>query len=446
MSRENKTVHVLMLPWLAHGHISPFLELGKRLSKRNFHIYLCSTPVNLSSIKPKISEKYSSSIELVELHLPSLPDLPPHYHTTKGLPPHLMNTLKVAFDMASPGFSNITKDLSPDLIVYDFLQPWAPEIARLHNIPAVNFWSAGAGIASFFFHAIKNIDGEFPLEAISLHDQERRKIDRMYENSAGGIKDRDRALQCVGKSSGIILVKTFRELEGKYMDYLSSHVGKRVVPVGPLVQDPSQEDGDDNIIGWLDRKEKCSSVFVSCGTEYFLTEREREEIAYGLELSSVNFIWVIRFPVGESMELEEALPVGFLERVGDRGLVREGWAPQVKILEHRSISGFVSHCGWSSIMESMKLGVPIIAVPMQLDQPLNAQIVEKVGVGLEVKRSKSGELERGEIAKAIRSVVVEKDGEGVRKKAREMSASIRNKGERELDEVVDALVDVLHAA
>lgn len=76
MRRESSTVHALMLPWLAHGHISPFLELGKRLSERNFHIYLCSTPVNLSSIKPKISEKYSSSIELVELHLPSLPDLP----------------------------------------------------------------------------------------------------------------------------------------------------------------------------------------------------------------------------------------------------------------------------------------------------------------------------------------------------------------------------------
>ncbi|KAI3427723.1 Glycosyltransferase [Psidium guajava] len=441
MSRKSKTVRVLMFPWLAYGHISPFLELGKRLSERNFHIYLCSTPVNLSSIKPKISEKYSSSIELVELHLPSLPDLPPHYHTTKGLPPHLMNTLKVAFDMASPSFSDIIKNLCPDLIIYDFLQPWAPEIARSQNIPDVNFWTFGAGMTSFYFHAIKNVGEDFPFKAIRLHDYERWKFERLCENSAGGIKDKDRALQCVERSSGIILVKTFRELEGKYMDYLSRLVGKRVVPVGPLVQDPSREDGDDNIIEWLDRKAKCSSVFVSCGTEYFLTEREREEIAYGLELSNVNFIWVIRYPVGESMGLEEALPAGFLERVGERGLVREGWAPQARILEHPSIGGFMSHCGWSSIMESMKSGVPIIAVPMQHDQPLNARIVEEVGVGLEVKRSKSGELERGEIAKAIRGVVVEKDGE-----ARGMSESIRNKGEREIDEVVDALVDVLRGA
>ncbi|KAI6669270.1 hypothetical protein NL676_004155 [Syzygium grande] len=183
------------------------------------------------------------------------------------------------------------------------------------------------------------------------------------------------------------------------MHYLSNLMGKRVVPVGPLVQDPGQEDGDDNIIKWLDKKEKCSSVFVWCGIEYYLIEKEREEIAYGLELSNVNIIWVIRFPVGESMELEEALLAGFLERVGDRGLL------------------------------------------------LNAHIIEVVGIGLEVNRNKSGELVKEEIAKVIKGVVVERDGGSVRKKAKEMRDSIRKKkGEIELDEVVDALIDVLRDA
>ncbi|GLT66729.1 hypothetical protein SLA2020_390800 [Shorea laevis] len=101
ISRQKSTRSILIFPWLAHGHISPFLELAKKLSKRNFFIYFCSTPVNLSSVKPMISLKESLCIQLVEFHLPSLPDLPPHYHTTKGLPPHLVNTLKNAFDMAS---------------------------------------------------------------------------------------------------------------------------------------------------------------------------------------------------------------------------------------------------------------------------------------------------------------------------------------------------------
>lgn len=437
-----RPIKVLMLPWLAHGHISPYLELAKRLSTRNFHVYFCSTPVNLSSIKPKISEKYSSSVELVELHLPSLPDLPPHYHTTKGLPPHLMNTLKVAFDMASPGFSDIVKSLGPDLLIHDFLQPWAAEAAKSHGLPSVVFFSVGAGTLSFMFHMIKNISIEFPFKAIRLHDYEQAKLTDMIDDSTGSVSNKDRCLQCVERSSNFILLKTFRELDGKYMDYLSSLLGKIVVPVGPLVEVPSNIEDGDGIIEWLDEREESSTIFVSFGTEYFLNDKEREEIAYGLELSNVNFIWVIRFPVGESIELEEALPEGFFGRVRDRGLVIDGWAPQGMILEHPSIGGFVSHCGWSSIMESMKSGVPIIAIPMQLDQPLNARMVKDVGVGLEVKRNKNGELERSEIAKVIKDVVVEKDGDGVRRKAKEMGDSVRNKGGGELDEVADALVQL----
>ncbi|KAK7852317.1 beta-d-glucosyl crocetin beta-1 [Quercus suber] len=122
-----------------------------------------------------------------------------------------------------------------------------------------------------------------------------------------------------------------------------------------------------------------------------------EEIAHGLELSKVDFIWIVRFPVGEKIKLGKALPEGFLERVGERGIVVEDWAPQAKILRHSSIGGFVSHCGWSSVIESIKFGVPIIAIPMQFEQPLNARVVEEVGVAMEVKRDRDGKLERVEL-------------------------------------------------
>lgn len=90
-------------------------------------------------------------------------------------------------------------------------------------------------------------------------------------------------------------------------------------------------------------------------------------------------------------------------------------------------------------MESMKLGVPIIAMPMHLDQPLNARLVEDVGVGMEVRRNENGRIEREEMARVIKEVVVEKNGEKVRRKAREMSENIRKKGDEEIDEVVDEL-------
>lgn len=55
------------------------------------------------------------------------------------------------------------------------------------------------------------------------------------------------------------------------------------------------------------------------------TEREGEEIARGLERSNINFIWVLRFPQEERpTKLEDALPRGFLERVGEREREGEG--------------------------------------------------------------------------------------------------------------------------
>ncbi|CAL5365397.1 unnamed protein product [Camellia sinensis] len=163
-----------------------------------------------------------------------------------------------------------------------------------------------------------------------------------------------------------MLYNTCRELEGKYIDYLPVIGEKKVVPVGPLVQGIVDDENEHSeIIQWLDNKGEYSTLFVSFGSEYFVSKEEIEEIAHGLELSMVNFIWVVRFPNGEKVELEEALPKGFVDRLGERGLVVDGWAPQARILTHSSTGGFVSHCGWNSVLEGLKFGVPIVAIPMQ---------------------------------------------------------------------------------
>ncbi|TQD82455.1 hypothetical protein C1H46_031971 [Malus baccata] len=443
-SIQQRKTSVLMLPWLAHGHISPFLELSKKLTSRgNFHIFFCSTPVNLNSIKPKLPQKYSHCIELVELHLPydELPELPPHYHTTNGLPPHLMPTLKKAFDMASDNFSNILKTLKPDLLIYDFLQPWAPSRALSKNIPAVQFYPSCAAMASFGNHRrCKSPSARFPFPSIYLRDYELMKFNNLGKSPSNGLSDGERVQKCTEQSCKIILIKTSREIEAKYVDYLCGLLGKVIVPVGSLVQEPLDGEGEETeIIKWLNTRERSSVVFVSFGTEYFLSKEEIQEIALGLELSNVCFIWVIRFPVGETTKIEELLPEGFMERVGERGMVVEGWAPQAKILQHSSIGGFVSHCGWSSVMESIKFCVPIISIPMHLDQPLNARLVEEVGVGLEVRRTGSGSLEREEVAKVITDVLVEKIGQILKGKAMELSENMKNKEDEEIDGVVEEL-------
>ncbi|KAL8512650.1 hypothetical protein ACS0TY_018951 [Phlomoides rotata] len=99
-----------------------------------------------------------------------------------------------------------------------------------------------------------------------------------------------------------------------------------------------------------------------------------------------------KFPVMEkTMSIEEVLPRGFLDRVKYRGLVVSGWAPQANILLHPSTGAFISHCGWSSLNESV--------------------VIDENGV-----------YNGDEIGKVIDEVIA---GEGVRRRAKELSEKMR---------------------
>lgn len=437
---------ILMFPWLGHGHISPFLELSKKLVRRAFSIILCSTPANFASIKPKFSkEPEAKSIRLVELHLPSLPGLPPPLHTTNGLPPHLMPTLKKAFNMSSSNFISILESHRPDVLVYDLLQPWAAAAAAVLDIPAVLFVTSSATMFSHVVHVDKRPGTLFPFNSIYYRDYEilnELKAQKFKEQEK---KDKACVRACFGRSWDIVLVKGFKEVEEKYCKYLSELTEKRVIAVGPLVQEPTNNiQENDPFMGFLDDKEKGSTVFVSFGSEYFLSMEDMQQIARGLERSVVNFIWVVRFPKGDNIiNLEDVMPEGFLKNVVGRGMVVKGWAPQANILAHPSIGGFVSHCGWNSVMEGMKLGVPFIAIPMHLDQPVNARLVAEIGVGEEVVRDKNGRLHPESIAGVIDRVVVGKKGEGVRKAARNISKKMADNGDKDADKVAKELTKLI---
>ncbi|CAI0410612.1 unnamed protein product [Linum tenue] len=438
--RNGDGIGVLMFPWLAHGHIYPFLELAKKLVSRqqqpSFHVYLCSSPVNLASISD-IQLKYPA-IELVELHLPSLPDLPPNRHTTKGLQTNLLTTLYKALDMASSEFADILARLSPDLLITDFFQPWAPELAlSTLKIPTVLFMTNAAFSTALPFTAMKNsgrFDGVFPLPSNYMFDYDTHETPSF----------KDRVFWSLERSSGMLLVKSFREIEAEHIDRVSEFIGKDVVPVGPLVPDDSDDDDDreesvDKVMKWLNEKDPSTAVvYISFGSESYLSGAEREELGQALLIlatKGLNFIWVLRFPEGEEMGPADALPEGFLEAVGERGYVAVGWAPQRRILRHRSVAGFVSHCGWSSVTEGMKYGVPIVAMPLQNDQGTNARLVEEVGVGMKVDR-----IDRGEVARVIEQVVTGESGNGIRVKARQIRDCLVENGDREIDEAIDRLV------
>lgn len=217
------------------------------------------------------------------------------------------------------------------------------------------------------------------------------------------------------------------------MDYLSQLLGKEIIPTGPLLVDSGgseeQRDGG-RIMRWLDGEEPGSVVLVSFGSEYFMSEHQMAQMARGLELSGVPFLWVVRFPNTEddARGAARSMPPGFAPA---RGLVVEGWAPQRRILSHPSCGAFLTHCGWSSVLESMAEGVPMVALPLHIDQPLNANLAVELGAAAaRVKQERFGEFTAEEVARAVRAAVKGKEGEAARRRARELREVVaRNNGD-----------------
>ncbi|KAL8524940.1 hypothetical protein ACS0TY_014529 [Phlomoides rotata] len=170
MAKQHHKFKILMFPWLAHGHIHPFLQLSKKLSKTNFTIYFCSTAINLDSNRSSVENELSDDdpwIKLVELQIPSSPDLPPHLHTTKNLPSNLIPALLQAFQKSSSSFSDILNSAKPDLLIYDIFQPWAPKMASSKGVPSVYFSTSGATPFSYYHHVhTMGSASTFPYKAI----------------------------------------------------------------------------------------------------------------------------------------------------------------------------------------------------------------------------------------------------------------------------------------
>ncbi|XXG48975.1 hypothetical protein AAC387_Pa02g3281 [Persea americana] len=145
----------------------------------------------------------------------------------------------------------------------------------------------------------------------------------------------------------------------------------------------------------------------------------------GLERCGHRFLWSIRFDSSTDTGLEKVLPDGFLDRTKGRGLVLQSWVPQVAILGHVAVGGFVSHCGWNSTLESLWFGVPTLAWPLYVEQRHNAfQLVREYGLALELSMDYEidGWVGAEEVERGVRCLMGEsEEGQKVRERTKEMA-------------------------
>ena len=156
-----------------------------------------------------------------------------------------------------------------------------------------------------------------------------------------------------------------------------------------------------------------------------------KEIARGLENSGHRFLWVVKNPPkdnsnqrveSDEIDLEFFIPEGFLERTRERGIVVKLWAPQVAVLRHPAVGGFVTHCGWNSVLEAVLAGVPMAAWPLYAEQHMNRAVmvgVMKMAIAVEERdedRFVSGE----EVERIVRELMDSEVGKELRERSRKL--------------------------
>ncbi|XP_058771764.1 soyasaponin III rhamnosyltransferase-like [Vicia villosa] len=453
---ENKPLHVVMLPWLAMGHIYPYFEVAKILASKGHTVTFINSPKNIDQI-PKPPKTIQPFINLVKLPLPYIEHLPEGAENTMDIQPNMNRYLKLAYEGLENDVTEILKTTKPDWVFYDFASGWLAPIAKSLNIASAHYNITPAWNKCFFDPPKDQVKKDFKLEdmcgppkwvpfqtTIHLKPYEIIRAFTALRDESGGMAGFD--LNKAYSSCDLFLLRTSRELEGEWLDYISDQYKVPVVPVGLLppsmqIRDDEEEESNPDwvkIKEWLDSRELSSVVYIGFGSELKLSQKDLTELAHGIELSGLPFFWALKNLKEGTLEL----PEGFEDRTKERGIVWKTWAPQLKILAHGAIGGCMSHCGSGSVIEKIHYGHVLVTLPYLLDQCLFSRALVEKEVAVEVPRSEEdGSFVRESVAHTLRLAIVDEAGSGLRNNAKEMGKIFSSKDlhDQYIDDVIAAL-------
>ncbi|PNX85376.1 cytokinin-O-glucosyltransferase [Trifolium pratense] len=126
------------------------------------------------------------------------------------------------------------------------------------------------------------------------------------------------------------------------------------------------------------------------------------------------FLWIVRPDLITSGSF--ILSSVFQNEISNRGFIAS-WCPQEKVLNHPSIGGFLTHCGWNSVIESICAGVPMLCWPFCADQPTNCKFICNIWeTGIEIDPN----VKRENLGKSINELMVGEKAKKMKQNAMEL--------------------------
>ncbi|XP_065871673.1 UDP-glucose iridoid glucosyltransferase-like isoform X2 [Euphorbia lathyris] len=379
---KQKHVRLVLVPSPFQGHLNPMIQLAATLKSKGFLITIAqSTKLN----SPNSSDHPQFDILPME---DKLSDEDMSSSDKTGLVLLLNENCKAPFQDCLSKLIQLDEIVC---IIYDEISYFAQAAAYNLKIPSILFRTTNA--ITFLVRSSPafrlRAEGRLPLPG----------------------------------SSKAIICNTMTCLEDSSLTQFQKQNQVPIFAIGPLHKRVPVSlstpccflEEDKSCITWLDKQTINSVIYICTGSIVTNSKKDIAEMAWGLANSRQPFLWVFRPGSVHGSKWIEALPEGFVESVGERGCIVK-WAPQREVLGHEAVGGFWSHCGWNSILESICEGVPLLCRPGFGDQKVTARFVSEVWrVGLQLDT----EMERGEIEKAVKRLMVDEQGKEMRKRAME---------------------------
>ncbi|KAL0333411.1 UNVERIFIED_CONTAM: UDP-glycosyltransferase 73C3 [Sesamum angustifolium] len=413
MASEVNELHFLLIPLMSQSHIIPLTDFAKLLAHRGVIVSIITTPRNSIRYKATIQHALQSglTIQMIPLEFQGREvGLPPGCENMDSLNSmDLAGEFILACEMLKSPLEEMIKKLepSPSCIISTNALPWTQQVADNFKIPRYIFETI-----SCFTLLCSHKLSQAQIQETEISDSEsflvpdiphrveftKAQLPGTTRKSSDQVKKLvDRIKKCRLSARGT-LVNSFEELEPWYVEGYRKE-NQRVWCIGPVSlcnknlaekSDRGEKASIDEqyCISWLDSREPRSVIYACFGSLCRMSAAQIKEIGLGLEASNFAFIWIIR-SLDSSAEVEKWLAEEkFEERLEGRGLIIRGWAPQVLILSHPSVGGFLTHCGWNSTLEGICAGLPMITWPMFAEQFYNEKFIVyvlKIGVRIGVE-------------------------------------------------------------
>ncbi|KAL3536724.1 hypothetical protein ACH5RR_000090 [Cinchona calisaya] len=439
----DQTPHIAILPSPEMGHLIPLVEFAKLLIlQHNFSVtIILPTDRPLSIAQNTFLDSLPKGINQILLPPVNFDNLSDDVKVET----RIFLTVTRSLPSLRDAFKSLIASKKLTALVVDLFGTDAFDVAKEFNVSPYIFFPSTATSLSFAFYLPKlhemvsceyrdfpepiQIPGSIPIFGRDLLDVVQDRKNDAYKLLLH--HSRRYAL-----AEGII-VNSFKDLEPGPIKVLHEMKEPSIYPVGPLIQrdlTKQIDEPDEECFKWLDDQPSDSVLYISFGSGGTLSHNQLIELALGLEMSEQRFLWVVRSPndgtanatfcsVQSQSDPLAYMPKGFLKRIEGRGFLVPSWAPQVKILNHGSTGGFLTHCGWNSTLESVVQGVPLIAWPLYAEQKMNAiMLAEELKVALRLKfdDENNGLIGRVEIANVVKGLIEGEEGKRVRTRMKKL--------------------------